>query len=110
MMSIRNWRAEIAPACVARAPMRLLAWKTAHRRARYTWGVAAIHPTRKRAREARTGSWRHHGRDLPDHPGLAEWGVDRWTKQIVLDELEGAGLIRKEGRAGKAPVVTIMVR
>ena len=55
--------------------------------------------------------WRAGGRPFKvTNPGLADWGVDRWTKQIVLDELEGAGLIRKEGRAGKAPVVTIMVR
>jgi hypothetical protein len=55
--------------------------------------------------------WKAGGRPFKvTNPGLADWGVDRWTKQIVLDELEGAGLIRKEGRAGKTPVVTILVR
>jgi hypothetical protein len=31
-------------------------------------------------------------------------------KQLVLEELEGANLIRKEGRVGKVPIITVLVR
>jgi hypothetical protein len=43
--------------------------------------------------------------------GLEAWGVDRWAKWDLLNEMEGLGLIKVERRGpGKNPAVTILVR
>jgi hypothetical protein len=42
--------------------------------------------------------------------GLTKWGVSRGAKLVVLDRLEASGLIRVEGKEGKSPMVTILVR
>jgi hypothetical protein len=43
--------------------------------------------------------------------GLEAWGVDRWAKWDLLNEMERLGLIKVERRGpGKNPVVTVLVR
>jgi hypothetical protein len=55
--------------------------------------------------------WKAGGRPFKvTNPGLAEWGVSRGAKTVVLASLEAAGLIRMEGRDGRSPMVTILVR
>jgi hypothetical protein len=55
--------------------------------------------------------WKAGGRPFKvTNPGLAEWGIDRWMKQDVLDELEAVGVIKKKGQPGKTTIVTVLVR
>ena len=39
--------------------------------------------------------------------GMAEFGVTRWSAQRALKDLEQAGLVAVERRAGRKPIVTI---
>jgi hypothetical protein len=54
-------------------------------------------------------TWRFPNRPVRlGNVGLADKGVDRYTKRRVLRELETLGLIRVEWRPKKSPIVTIV--